>query len=560
MVNASKKFILLVTVFVLMAFSFNVSAAEATNQMSTVTEAFDFKVKTEFTPSTLAPNQVIGANVTAENVSKVPYGDVKNVLLIVALYNKNNTMLNVSYLSKGIAYKGTETLSAGFKLPSDVTGCHVRSFIWDGTSITTSKMIPYSNVEEIPEETKSPQPTPIPTPTADSPNYSLYIDDHLITTDAPLREINNDLYAPISVFASGFGYSVSSDAANQQINIKSSKDTLTAVLGSKDYVFNRETVNTELPPVLYSARVFVPLQFVAEKFGCTISSGLSGTDIHIKKPGNVFMWEVSPADSASSKRVYILGSIHAGNKDAFPLDQRIEDCFGKSDTLVVEADTSKVTQEAYTGFISKYGTYPENVTLKDKIPATLYNKLETELQKMGVPMNDNIYKAKPWLLDSQITSLKLMQGGYDPSLGIDLYFMNKTKSEKPVLELESLDFQYRLLSSFSDNLQAANLESTLNTTVETMNDSVDMMYKYWKNGDTKGIESVVFTNSYSSKELFDESIEKMFYQRNVGMANKIVEYLKDDKTYFVIAGSGHMVGDKGVIDLLISKGYKVKQL
>ena len=62
-----------------------------------------------------------------------------------------------------------------------------------------------------------------------------------------------------------------------------------------------------------------------------------------------------------------------------------------------------------------------------------------------------------------------------------------------------------------------------------------------------------------------EEIEELnniiYYQRNLGMENKIEEYLNDTtKTYFVVAGAGHMVGDKGIISLLIAKGYKVKQL
>jgi uncharacterized protein YbaP (TraB family) len=45
------------------------------------------------------------------------------------------------------------------------------------------------------------------------------------------------------------------------------------------------------------------------------------------------MCEVLPNVSKSTKKLYLLGSIHVGDKDNFPLDQRIEDSFNKSDVI-----------------------------------------------------------------------------------------------------------------------------------------------------------------------------------------------------------------------------------
>lgn len=109
----------------------------------------DFNVETVFDPAKLVSNQMLTAKVTATNVSSLPYEGNQDVLLIVALYDKNNTMVNVSYISKGIAYKGTETLSAGFKLPRDITGMTVRSFMWDGTDLKDTNMIPLSNIVQL---------------------------------------------------------------------------------------------------------------------------------------------------------------------------------------------------------------------------------------------------------------------------------------------------------------------------------------------------------------------------------------------------------------------------
>lgn len=111
----------------------------------TAPDALDFKIDTRFNVQKLVPSQMITAVVTADNVSKTSYAGKKDVLVIVALYNRNNTMENISYVSKGIPYLGTEKLSAGFKLPSDIAGYAVKAMVWDGVDLRTSDMLPLSN-------------------------------------------------------------------------------------------------------------------------------------------------------------------------------------------------------------------------------------------------------------------------------------------------------------------------------------------------------------------------------------------------------------------------------
>ena len=67
-----------------------------------------------------------------------------------------------------------------------------------------------------------------------------------------------------------------------------------------------------------------------------------------------------------------------------------------------------------------------------------------------------------------------------------------------------------------------------------------------------------------TKGFGDAEETKAFYKflitdRNVGMADKVEEYMQGDKTYFVIAGAAHMIGDDGIPALLRSRGYTVEQ-
>jgi uncharacterized protein len=55
-------------------------------------------------------------------------------------------------------------------------------------------------------------------------------------------------------------------------------------------------------------------------------------------------------------------------------------------------------------------------------------------------------------------------------------------------------------------------------------------------------------------------IEAVVYRRNAGMAAQIDGFLKTPKTWFVVVGSLHLVGKRGILQLLSDKGYKIEQL
>lgn len=122
-------------------------------------------VETTFDPPELVPNKFITANVLVKDISQRPYSGKLDVLLIIALYDTNNTMRNVSFISKGIPYQGIETLTGGFKLPANLDGYTVKSFVWEDNDFDT--MIPLSNVVVLSADgvQSSSLPTPTPTPT-----------------------------------------------------------------------------------------------------------------------------------------------------------------------------------------------------------------------------------------------------------------------------------------------------------------------------------------------------------------------------------------------------------
>lgn len=100
-----------------------------------------FNIDTSFNMDSLTPDHMLNAKVNVTNNGDEDY----KVLAITALY-EGNRMLNVSYISKLIPAGATESLYAGFMLPSDVTNHDVKVFVWDGDNLNNTNMIPLSKV------------------------------------------------------------------------------------------------------------------------------------------------------------------------------------------------------------------------------------------------------------------------------------------------------------------------------------------------------------------------------------------------------------------------------
>lgn len=108
-----------------------------------------FAISTKFNMTKLQPNQTLVADVSTTN-SSIEAGQE---LVIVGLFDKNEAMKSVSYISKEIKPGSSENLDAGFKLPSNVDGYKVRAFVWNGTSLEDTNMNPLSKTNELSAET-----------------------------------------------------------------------------------------------------------------------------------------------------------------------------------------------------------------------------------------------------------------------------------------------------------------------------------------------------------------------------------------------------------------------
>ncbi|MCP4151518.1 MAG: TraB/GumN family protein [bacterium] len=270
--------------------------------------------------------------------------------------------------------------------------------------------------------------------------------------------------------------------------------------------------------------------------------------------GKSFLWEL---DTGAGKS-YLLGSVHMLQERHYPLKKVIRDAFNQSDILLVEADITG--EKAVSGALiaMKKGVYSGKETLKTNISDKTYELAKKKLKELGMDI-EGMNSFKPWMVSTMIIMAEMSKLGFNPKYGIDMHFMNKAVAQqKKIMELEGAEFQFNLLDSFS---KKENEKFLLSAIVESgdVKKEFNNLIAAWQCGDTTTMESLLVKSFSQYPELLSFK-NKLLDERNERMVDKLMDCFKTGKNFLVIVGAAHMVGEKGLIQLLKKKGYSLKQL
>jgi hypothetical protein len=272
----------------------------------------------------------------------------------------------------------------------------------------------------------------------------------------------------------------------------------------------------------------------------------------ISRDSKSFLWKVQ----SKTNTIYLLGSIHFLKKELYPLHKSIEDAFDQSSIVAVEANVNDTRQIDLQQLVAK-AIYPGDDTLARHVSKDTLELIEKRAEGLGIPLQ-LIMKQKPWFVGLMFSSVELLKLGFNPNHGIDKYFLSKATGKKKIVELETLDYQINLFSNLSDQEQEQFLLMVLSD-INTQSKELNLLLEAWISGDTRGVEKIM-TQSVTEDSRLAPIYEVLIYDRNKSMASKIEDFLKTEETYFVIVGAGHLVGEKGIVEILKTKGYSVEQM
>lgn len=271
-------------------------------------------------------------------------------------------------------------------------------------------------------------------------------------------------------------------------------------------------------------------------------------------PGG-FLWKVENGETV----VYLQGTIHTATEDFYPLNEEIEKAYAEADVIVPEIDLVNLNPMEVQGTTMELAVYQDGTTIEDHIPSDLYEKLDSTLKELGMPI-DMLKNYKPWFLSSTIQQLMMQQLGYIQ--GVDEYFLTRADEDgKEVIGLETVEEQLRIFAETSPEYQIEMLEEAL-IDLEEFDTQMQEMFDLYKEGDEELLLESLTEEGAEVSEEEQAFMEALNDERNYGMAETIEDFLEEDSgdTYFVIVGSLHLLMEPHVRSILEEAGYEVERV
>ncbi len=260
------------------------------------------------------------------------------------------------------------------------------------------------------------------------------------------------------------------------------------------------------------------------------------------------LWVIRDADST----LYLFGTIHVLRPDTPWGSARVDQALASADELWLEV-ANVDDQAAALPLVQQYGLSPDQ-PLSSRLTAEELADLDVASRALGLSAAQ-LEPMRPWLAAMTLAMAPLIKAGYDPQSGVELILKGRAQAAGvPVRGLETLEQQVTFLATLPEPTQLAYLRSTLED-FDAANTELDALVADWARGDLRAMERAL------GDEMKAQSIylyDALLARRNAGWAEQIEAMLNGSGVQFIAVGSGHLVGDDSVIEMLRERGIEVQ--
>ncbi|WP_395745979.1 TraB/GumN family protein [Prosthecobacter sp.] len=266
--------------------------------------------------------------------------------------------------------------------------------------------------------------------------------------------------------------------------------------------------------------------------------------------GDGCVWVV---DGPNGGRLYLCGAIHTLREKDYPLAPAYEAAYANSKKLVLELPPGATSSPELGNRMSHLGIYPK----EDSLEAHVSHETWEEVKKWATSHKFNaapLNRLRPWFLALMITSTEYEALDAKSELGVDSYYEARAKKDgKPAEGLETLEMQIKLFTTLNEKQQSEFLEQTL-AEVSTAKQEFEKMIKAWKYGRLDELKDMLFREADNHPELTNLFLT----DRNEAWMDPLEAMLKRGEKVMVLVGTAHLVSEKGLIELMRKRGYKVR--
>lgn len=264
------------------------------------------------------------------------------------------------------------------------------------------------------------------------------------------------------------------------------------------------------------------------------------------------LWEIS--GNGLKKPSYLIGTMHVSSKLAFHLPDSFYIAIRNADMVALETNPETWQEDmskydlagSYTYDEGIYGNYmamPNDYLSINTLKFYKYDgKVERSLFSNPATINNLLYR-----------SYGNEASDFEEDTYLDMYiFQCGKKWGKKVAGVENYGESMKLMAeAYKDAAKDKNKKERSYDGAEEY--SADKLQEAYRNGNLDLLDSINKYNSVSPA--FDE---KFLYRRNEIQAASMDSIMKAGNRLFVGVGAAHLPGDRGVIEILRKKGYKLR--
>ncbi|MGQ0586756.1 MAG: TraB/GumN family protein [Gammaproteobacteria bacterium] len=258
-----------------------------------------------------------------------------------------------------------------------------------------------------------------------------------------------------------------------------------------------------------------------------------------------FLWEVQ----GPKARHYLLGSVHLLPPSSRPLPAALDAAYDATQALVVETDLEALAApQAQAGMVGA-AREDRKGGLQARIGKGLYAKLQKRAAALGMP-TPVCAELRAWFCALAMELFPLQQAQFSVEFGIDReYYDRAREDDRPVIPLETPEFQVALFAQMPEPMQKDMLAATLDEAT-TESQAPDELYRMWRSGDLAALDEVV----KDLRRRYPKLYARILADRNRAWAGPLAERLKQDVPLLVVVGAAHLPGADGLLALLKARG------
>lgn len=267
------------------------------------------------------------------------------------------------------------------------------------------------------------------------------------------------------------------------------------------------------------------------------------------------LWKIEKPGVPTS---YLLGTMHLADPRISRLTPPILAALAEASTVAVEvADMSSEATKAAAVRSQALMYYPDEQRLSDLLSAAEIDAIAAALAPDGTP-RELIRHARPWLIEAMLAVSACERARTRSGMPVlDIRVSTFAKEHKlKLIGLETADAQIEALASVPETDQAATLKVALAFADRRVDleETLIQLYLARRMGAIWPLNLELARKVGVAPEAFTSLAERLILARNESMAKTLAPLLAKGRV-FVAVGALHLVGARGLVELIRARGY-----